>query len=291
MPTKRDAMLIAAVDVAREAAEGIAEPGTVGEHLEVVMDGERARDPLLRLPRRRPTAAGVGRSPSPGAARQKVATVCETNLCRATASVLSPQWLPYDERLAPGDLRAGDILPFSGTTRGSCGLRGDRRRGRRPDGVVGARPGSPAGAVRGGPRGRGPTLVCRAHGPTADVAEQAHDRCSTCGYFFPMAGRCARFSAYAPTAGPRPTARSSALTTAAGRTARSTSRRRTAAAHGSPILDEFAVDMVTERPGPAQARREPGSEPSVATSARSSAQPTWHSAVDGADTRAWISRR
>jgi hypothetical protein len=32
MPTKRDAVLIAAVDVARSAAESIADPGTVGEH-------------------------------------------------------------------------------------------------------------------------------------------------------------------------------------------------------------------------------------------------------------------
>jgi hypothetical protein len=38
---KADVILFAALDQAREAAQGIAEPGTVGEHLGVVMDGER----------------------------------------------------------------------------------------------------------------------------------------------------------------------------------------------------------------------------------------------------------
>jgi len=39
--TKPDAVVLAATEQAREAAEGIAEPGTVGEHQGVVMDGER----------------------------------------------------------------------------------------------------------------------------------------------------------------------------------------------------------------------------------------------------------
>ncbi|HEY8621350.1 MAG TPA: DUF3027 domain-containing protein, partial [Dermatophilaceae bacterium] len=41
MAIKADAILFAATDQAREAAESIAEPGTVGEHIGTVMDSER----------------------------------------------------------------------------------------------------------------------------------------------------------------------------------------------------------------------------------------------------------
>ena len=44
--------------------------------------------------------------------RGKVATVCETNLLPTAEAVLAPEWLPYAERLAPGDLGAGDTLPY-----------------------------------------------------------------------------------------------------------------------------------------------------------------------------------
>ena len=41
MAIKPDVLLFAALDQAIEAAQGIAEPGTVGEHLGAVMDEER----------------------------------------------------------------------------------------------------------------------------------------------------------------------------------------------------------------------------------------------------------
>ena len=44
--------------------------------------------------------------------RGKVATVCETNLVPGEGALLSPEWLPYAERLAPGDLGPGDVLPY-----------------------------------------------------------------------------------------------------------------------------------------------------------------------------------
>src|ERR1035437_10628314 len=43
--------------------------------------------------------------------RGKKATVCETNLVPGEGALLSPEWLPYDQRLAPGDLGAGGGLP------------------------------------------------------------------------------------------------------------------------------------------------------------------------------------
>ncbi len=43
--------------------------------------------------------------------RGKVATVCETNLVPGPDALLSPPWVPYADRLAPGDLGPGDVLP------------------------------------------------------------------------------------------------------------------------------------------------------------------------------------
>ena len=82
-------------------------------------DGRRApRDPLLRLHREAYPgwrwAITVARVP-----RGKVATVCETNLVPGEGALLSPEWLPYAERLAPGDLGAGDVLPTRRRTRTS----------------------------------------------------------------------------------------------------------------------------------------------------------------------------
>ena len=193
MPTKRDAILIAAVDEAREAAESIAEPGMVGEHQDVVMDGERlathyfactsAAYPGWRW------AITVARVP-----RAKKATICETNLVPGEGALLSPQWLPYDQRLAPGDIGAGDVLPY---------IEDDQR----------LEPGFEATGdedvdqVALWELGLGRKRVLSAEGreeaaerwyagesgPTSPVAEQAPEPCSTCGFFFPMAGTLRSF--------------------------------------------------------------------------------------------------
>ena len=90
----------------------IAEPGTVGEHLEgAVMDAERLATHYFTC-----TAAAypgwrwavtLARAP-----RSKKATVCETNLVPGEGALLSPEWLPYDQRLRPGDIGPGDVVPF-----------------------------------------------------------------------------------------------------------------------------------------------------------------------------------
>ncbi|MDQ5841799.1 MAG: DUF3027 domain-containing protein, partial [Chloroflexota bacterium] len=111
MPNKRDAILVAAIDQAREAALSIAEPSMVGEHQGVVMDGERLATHYFECTavaypgwRWAITVARVSRG--------KKATVCETNLVPGEGALLSPAWLPYDQRLAPGDLGVGDVLPY-----------------------------------------------------------------------------------------------------------------------------------------------------------------------------------
>jgi len=111
MATK-DAVLERAVDLARRAAEEIAEnPSDVGEHRGSTLESER-----LVIHRFACTARGyrgwhwtvsVARVP-----RGRSATVCETTLLPGDDALLARPWLPWAERLRPGDLGPGDVLPF-----------------------------------------------------------------------------------------------------------------------------------------------------------------------------------
>ena len=105
-----DAACADAVDLAREAAE-LDAPGEVGEHLGVeAEDGERVV--THRFACLNPAygswqwAVTVAR-----AARAKNVTVDEVVLLPGETAVRAPAWVPWTERLLPGDLGPGDILP------------------------------------------------------------------------------------------------------------------------------------------------------------------------------------
>lgn len=185
---KADKVLLEATDLAHEAAVGIAEPGTVGEHAGAVMLGERLAMHYFEC-----TSAGyagwhwaisVARAP-----RQKFATVCETNLLPTDAAVLAPDWVPYVERLAPGDIGAGDERPyveddpyleagFEATGEEDVDQVAIFELGLGRKRVLSAE-GREAAAQR---------WYDGDAGPRADVAQQAKAHCSTCGFFVPMPG-------------------------------------------------------------------------------------------------------
>ena len=108
----KDPVLDGAVELARAAAEDVAEfPADVGEHLGVVIEGERLVSHLFAC-----AALGyrgwrwtvtLARVP-----RGRVATVCEVELLPGSDAILATEWLPWSERLRPGDLGAGDVLPL-----------------------------------------------------------------------------------------------------------------------------------------------------------------------------------
>lgn len=113
MPTttaaRPDATLAAAVEVAVAAAR--AEGGdTVGEHVGVRAEGDRVLTHLFAATV--PGYAGwcwavtVAR-----ASRAKTVTVNECLLLPGPEAILAPDWVPWRERLRPGDLGVGDILP------------------------------------------------------------------------------------------------------------------------------------------------------------------------------------
>lgn len=103
---KLDAACAAAVDVARAELTGEA----VGEHLGVVPEGDRLVthlfDCLLDGYRGWRWAVTVARAP-----RSKHITVCECVLLPGDDALLAPTWVPWHERLQPGDLGVGDLLP------------------------------------------------------------------------------------------------------------------------------------------------------------------------------------
>ncbi|MBI9114556.1 DUF3027 domain-containing protein [Sanguibacter suaedae] len=109
---KPDAVLLAAVDVALEAARQDAEhPSDVGEHLGASTDSDRLVSHrfacTMRGYRGWHWTVTLARVP-----RGKVATVCEVELLPGDGAILAPEWLPWSERLRPGDIGPGDVLPF-----------------------------------------------------------------------------------------------------------------------------------------------------------------------------------
>jgi hypothetical protein len=105
-----DRLCAEAVDLARSAAEEEAAPGVVGEHVSAVADGDRVvthffecKEPGYRGWR---WAVTVAR-----ASRAKVVTLDETVLLPGSDSLLAPEWVPWSERLRPGDMGPGDLLP------------------------------------------------------------------------------------------------------------------------------------------------------------------------------------
>ncbi|MEU9855689.1 DUF3027 domain-containing protein [Streptomyces sp. NPDC047974] len=105
-----DRLCAEAVDLAREAAEEAAAPGVVGEHAGVVAEGDRVvthyfecKEPGYRGWR---WAVTVTR-----ASRAKNVTLDETVLLPGSDALLAPEWVPWSERLRPGDLGPGDLLP------------------------------------------------------------------------------------------------------------------------------------------------------------------------------------
>jgi Protein of unknown function (DUF3027) len=101
-----------AVETARAAADADAGPGQVGAHVGMEVEGDRivthffeSLDPAYVGWR---WAVTVTR-----ASRSKTVTVSESVMLPGPEALLAPAWVPWTERVRPGDLKAGDLLPAS----------------------------------------------------------------------------------------------------------------------------------------------------------------------------------
>jgi hypothetical protein len=241
---KEDATLRAAVELAREAAASIAEPGTVGEHLSMEMVDERLATHYFACTARAYPgwrwAITVARVP-----RGKVATVCETNLVPGAGALLSPEWLPYAERLAPGDLGAGDVLPYKEEDpllEPGFEATGDEdvdqvalwELGLGRKRVLSAE-GREAAAQRWY-EGDG--------GPHSEVAEKAPAPCASCGFFYPMAGALRSFFGVCANAWSPSDGRVVSLDHGCGAHSEVDVEKHEPVPSAEPLVDEIAYDLV-----------------------------------------------
>jgi Protein of unknown function (DUF3027) len=196
-----DAVLAGAVELARDAAVELAGAANVGEHLGVHADGERlvthdfaCLDQAYRGWRWAVTLTRASRS--------KSVTVDEAVLLPGPDSLLAPEWVPWSERLKPGDLGVGDLLiTEEDDDRLEPGYAGSVALDERVDeaadeidrvaiwelGLGRARVLSPIGRDDATDR-----WYSGDRGPTAPIAVAAPAPCSTCGFFLPLAGSMRR---------------------------------------------------------------------------------------------------
>jgi hypothetical protein len=210
-----DEICAQAIDQARGAAEELAGQGNVGAHEGVLADDERVvshlfgcTDPAYRGWR---WAVTVSR-----ASRSKTATVSEVVLLPGPDSLLAPDWVPWSERVRPGDLGVGDLMPAASDDERLVPvtmLEGD-------DGVLDWddsatwEEGSELAASLGLSSGQDESVAVAAgrsrvlsaigrdltaarwysseHGPGTPLARAAPGPCVTCGFLTPLAGPLGR---------------------------------------------------------------------------------------------------
>ena len=246
-----------AVDLARDALVAVAGAAQVGAHLGVQADGERIVTHLFQSAD--PAYAGwrwavsVVRAP-----RSKVVTVSETVLLPGPGALLAPDWVPWHDRLRPGDLGVGDLLPappdderlvplvaLEGDDAVTDWFGGDADEGDGDRAEPGELP-SPG-------RSRVLSAIGREeaserwhdseHGPRSPIAHAAPAHCASCGFYVSLSGELGRLfgacaNAYAPDDGRVVSAdhgcgaHSEAMADAV--TARIV----------APVIDEFGYDLV-----------------------------------------------
>jgi hypothetical protein len=253
-----------AVDLAREAAVEVAGAPGVGAYAGAEADGERLATHLFAC--LDPAYVGwrwavtVAR-----ASRSKIVTVDECVLLPGPDSLLAPDWVPWSERVRPGDVGVGDLLPAPSDDERLVpvvALEGDDGLLDWDDaaawdegaeiavtlGIEGTRPGpertrrarelSAIGRDAAAVRWYGSD-----HGPEAPIAHAAPGQCVTCGFLVRLDGALGRIfgacaNEYAPDDGRIVSldhgcgAHSEAAGTAPGQGA------------AIPVIDEVGYDLV-----------------------------------------------
>lgn len=254
-----------AVDLARSAlTESGVSADAVGEHLGVEAVADRVVTHLFEC--LDPAYAGwhwavtVARAP-----RSKTVTVDESVLLPGPDALLAPAWVPWQDRLRPGDVGIGDLLPASADDERLVPfvvLEGD-------DAVTdwfsprtdseNLTEGGPATPAELPSPGRSRVLSSYGrddtaqrwydsdHGPRAAVAHAAPSHCLSCGFFMPLSGGLGRLfgacgNAYAPDDG-----RVVSADHGCGAHSEAIGAASSAQA-ATPVIDEFGYDLV-ELPG------------------------------------------
>jgi hypothetical protein len=264
-----DEVCAQAVDLARSAAGEGAGTSTVGDHLGVEAEADRVVTHLFRC--LDPAYQGwywavtVAR-----ASRAKNVTISESLLLPGPDAILAPAWVPWRDRLRPGDLGVGDILPAPAdderlvpvaVLEGDDGM-ADPAEADLADvspalaGLIG-----PAGEAVSGPdlslsRARVLSAIGRdeaairwytgEHGPRSPLAHAAPGPCRACGFFVRLGGPLGQLfgvcaNSYAPDDG-------RVVSADHGCGAHSEAPLPMGADAAGPIIDELGYDLV-DHPG------------------------------------------
>jgi hypothetical protein len=194
---KPDSAALAAVDAARAALLAEVDAAEVGDHLGAEPDAERVATHLFEC--RKPGYVGWRWSVTVArATRQKVVTVDEIVLIPGPDAITAPAWVPYRERIKPGDLSPGDLLPVADDdprlvptySFGDDPLDADAKTQVRTVakdlGLGRIRTLSPEGHELAAQRWYDGTA-----GPEAPLAQSAPEPCSTCGFLLRLGGSLA----------------------------------------------------------------------------------------------------
>jgi len=250
-----------AVDLARQslAEQAGVSQDTIGDHLGLEPGGDRVVTHFFGCTDRAYAgwrwAVTVARAP-----RAKIVTVDESVLLPGPESLLAPAWVPWQDRLRPGDVGIGDLLPASPDDERLVPfvtLDGD-------DAVTDwfePRPGTEDADA--GPRiaeevptpGRSRVLSALGrddtaerwyesdHGPRTPLSHAAPANCTSCGFFVPLSGSLGRVfgvcgNAFAPDDG-------RVVSADHGCGAHSEAVLSGSAAQATaPVIDEFGYDLV-----------------------------------------------
>lgn len=191
---KSDSACVAAVDVARAALLEDVPAADVGEHLGHVVEGERVVTHLFACTR--PGYVGWRWSVTVArASRQKLVSVDEIVLIPGDEAIVAPAWVPYRDRIKPGDLSPGDLLPVDdddprlvptysfGDDPLDTDAKAQVREVSKDLGLGRVRTLSPEGRELAAQRwydGDG--------GPDSPLARSAPDACTTCGFLLRLNG-------------------------------------------------------------------------------------------------------
>ena len=243
-----------AVDLARDALIAVVGAAQVGRHLGVQADGERIVTHLFDCADPAYTgwrwAVTVVRAP-----RAKAVTVDETVLLPGPGALLAPDWVPWHDRLQPGDLGVGDLLPaapdderlvslvaLEGDDAVTDWFGGDPDEGPSEPSELPA-PGRSRVLSAIGREDASERWYASEHGPRTPLARAAPAHCVTCGFFVPLSGELGRLfgacaNEYAPDDG-----RVVSADHGCGAHSESMADAVTARAV-APVIDEFGYDLV-----------------------------------------------
>jgi hypothetical protein len=192
---KADTVGVRAVDAAREALVESVDAADVGEHLGHRVEDDRVVTHYFGC--ERPGYRGwrwavtVARAP-----RQKTVTFDEVVLIPGDEAIVAPVWVPWRERIQPGDLSPGDLLPAEeddprlvpGYTAGDEVVDRDSVKAVADEIGLGRRrvlslEGRELAAQR---------WYDGSHGPDAPIAQSAPGNCGSCGFLVRLAGPMSR---------------------------------------------------------------------------------------------------